>query len=86
MLELEGKSIGSQQVGIPIPPRPGGRGSVERLSIEELLPNGSRVFKGYTSKKLVQICASIRKKFPDRKFVVRTIGDTGLIVRVWREK
>jgi hypothetical protein len=80
------KKIGEIQSGIPIPPKPGGKASHERKAIEELQPGESRTFGGYTSRKLVMTCGSIRKVYPDRRFVVRSFGEQALWVRVWREK
>jgi hypothetical protein len=85
-IALNGKDIGDPQVGIPVPTRPGGKASPERRAIEELDAGESRTFTGYTSRVLVTHCASIRKKFPERKYTVRSMGDDSPIVRVWRVK
>lgn len=73
--------IGPVQEGIPVPARPGGKPSVEREAIEELDPGQSRIFSGVPARKLIQTCASIRKGDGERRYSVRTIGNT---VRVWR--
>lgn len=83
-LSLDGKKISAVQVGIPLPIRPGAKASAERRALEELEPGESRVFSGYPSRMLVYHCASIRKKFPDRKYAVRSMGDGSPVVRVWR--
>lgn len=83
-LSLDGKEIGAPQVGIPVPVRPGGKSSAERIAIEELDAGESRVFTGYKSRLLVQTCASIRKKDPSRKYSVRSMGAGSPVVRVWR--
>lgn len=84
IIEAEGYAIGKIQDGIPVPPRPGGKASKLRLAIEELEPGQSRTFRGFSSKQLVQTCASIRKKLPGWQFIVRSVSDD--VVRVWREK
>ena len=83
-VSLDGKDIGSPQVGIPVPTRPGGKSSPERLAIEELDVGESRVFTGYKSRVLTSTCSSVRKKYPERKYTVRSMGAEGLVVRVWR--
>jgi hypothetical protein len=83
-LSLDGKQIGGVQLGIPVPIRPGGKASPERRAIEEMDADESRTFTGYKSRHLVQTCASIRKKFPERRYTVRSMGENGLVVRVWR--
>jgi hypothetical protein len=83
-LSLEDKKIGGVQTGIPVPIRPGGKASPERRAIEEMDAGESRVFQGYTSRLLVSHCASVRKKFPERKYTVRSMGDGLPVVRVWR--
>jgi hypothetical protein len=85
-INLNGKDIGAPQVGIPVPTRPGGKASPERLAIEELDVGESRTFTGYSSRHLVQTCASIRKKRPESKFTVRSMGTGSPVVRVWRMK
>lgn len=86
MILMDSKEIGQIQSNLPVPTRPGGKASTERLAIEELDANESRTFKGYKSSQLVYICSSIRKRYPERKFAVRSIGNSGLVVRVWRLK
>lgn len=81
---LDGKAIGGVQVGIPLPAKPGGKASPERRAIEALEAGQSRTFTGYSSRTLVFHCASIRKKFPDRKFAVRSMGGGSPVIRVWR--
>lgn len=83
-LSLDGKDIGAVQTGIPVPIKPGGKASPERRAIEELDAGESRVFTGYASRMLVNTCGSIRKKYPGRKFSVRSMGENSRIVRVWR--
>lgn len=83
-LSLDGKEIGGVQVGIPVPIRPGGKASAERRAIEEMEVDESRTFTGYKSRHLVQTCASIRKRYPERKYAVRAMGENGLFIRVWR--
>lgn len=84
-LSFDGKAIGSVQVGIPLPAKSaGGKASPERRAIEALEAGQSRTFTGYPSRTLVFHCASIRKKFPDRKFAVRSMGKGSPVVRVWR--
>ena len=85
-IALNGKDIGDPQAGIPVPTRPGGKSSPERLAIEELDVGESRTFTGYSSRHLVQTCASIRKKRPESKFTVRSMGTGSPVVRVWRMK
>jgi hypothetical protein len=81
---IGGKNIGAPQVGIPVPTRPGGKTGAERAAVEELDVGESRVFTGYKSRFLTSTCSSIRKKYPERKYTVRSMGVEGLIVRVWR--
>jgi hypothetical protein len=85
-LSIDGREIGVVQAGIPVPIRPGGKASTERRAIEELDAGESRTFTGYSPRHMVQTCASIRKKFPERKYAVRSMGDDSPIVRVWRVK
>lgn len=83
-MKLDGKEIGLIQSGIPVPKKPGGKASTERTAIEEMDEGESRAFSGYKSRYLVQTCASIYKKFPERKYVVRAMGENSPVVRVWR--
>ncbi len=81
---LDGKKISAVQVGIPLPHRPGAKASPERSALEELGVGESRVFTGYPSRTLVSHCATIRKKYPERKYAVRSMGSGSPVVRVWR--
>jgi hypothetical protein len=83
-LSLDGKIIGAVQVGIPVPTRPGGKASPERRALEEMDTGESRAFSGFKSRLLVQTCASIRKKHPERQYTVRSMGQDSPVVRVWR--
>jgi hypothetical protein len=81
---LDGKTVGVVQVGIPVPTRPGGKASPERSALEDMEVGESRVFTGYKSRMLVSTCASIRKKFPERRYTVRSMGGGSPVIRVWR--